>query len=138
MAARGKKRRRADGSIASGKASPSKAMIDEYFLDPVPQEALFEAVTEYLITNDMNDAGLDALLEKRFLGEGGTPTGKIADRFHIDTESLEGRADRLTLLITKRTGLHRFENDKLVWIEPALLSHAASVELTWSRELSWP
>lgn len=138
MGARGKKRRRADGSIAGGKTPVVAAQSEEYLLEPVPTQALFEAVSEYLVTEAMSNAGLDALLEERYLGDAGTPTDRIADRFDIDVESLNGRADRLTMLITKQSGLHRMEDGKLAWIDPALLEHAASVELSWSRELRWP
>lgn len=138
MGARGKKRRRADGSVASGKEVNIQAKdLDDYPIHPVPAQALFENLSESLLFEAMTDAEINDWLDSDS-SEGRPESDRIAERYDINRGSLEDRTDKLTLLLAKRDGLHRMEDGKLVWIEPALLDHAASVEMTWNSELRWP
>lgn len=132
MGARGRKRRRADGSVASGKQKPSSVL-----LDPVPADTLAEAVAiglRYADAElghgfDYTDSMFDELND-------------LAERRAIDVVALGTRAEKLV------EALDRPENQGLltvhaggrdISIDPALLNFAASSPVDDSSQpLRWP
>lgn len=128
MGARGKKRRRKDGSIASGRLVQAQLMPD-HVIEPVPAAALSEAMQDYLASEFMSDDELEDT-------DGVGILDAIADRYDVDADSLAMRADRLAMFLRRRGDIERASDSKSISIEPALFEHAASVPIKFHEDLA--
>lgn len=139
MGARGKKRRRADGSIAGkrkhGRADLGRATACEA-LDAVPLDALTEAtgITWRYMPSEGSEIS-DWDLEDQC-----NEIRTLAASYGIDSESLACRAEKLVDLLRSPAGdaLYHLDGDKPV-VDDALLQFAATAEADNSNALwFWP
>ncbi len=154
MGSRGKKRRRANGEIASGKTLPTSQRygpleleFNETIIGPVPANLLARAIT---ITNrylpiDIVDLraveagdGVDGTFDRGYQLE--AEIAELAGS-EVSAVDLETRARILTILLRRENPLfHTIDDDGRVVIDRELLEYAASTELTDHPEttLHWP
>lgn len=139
MGARGKKRRRADGTIADkprhDRAPLSRSAAFEA-LAPVPAQALTEAaeITWRYMPSDGSEIS-DWDVEEQC-----DEIRALAPRYGVDDESLAVRAEKLVNVLRSPAGraLYDLNGDKLV-VNNALLEFAATAEADNSNApLIWP
>ena len=146
MGARGKKRRRADGSVA-GKAGiaqprpvlPQMPEVIYEALDPVPVDVLAAAVDigyRYVpLDGSEPDKGCDWDWESMF-----DAIDALASVEGVDNESLSARTYKLIKLLnsSQNQGLYSIEDGKVV-VDSAVLEFAASSPTDNSNKpLLWP
>ncbi|MGY2732420.1 hypothetical protein [Sphingomonas sp. UYP23] len=129
MGARGKKWRRNDGNVETVRLSRTPQLVD-FPLDPVPAAALADAMLEYIASEFIAD---DQLRDS----EDRSIVDAVAEQYGLDVESLEMRADRLAMFMQRRGDFLTATDSTSISIDPALLSHAASVAMRSSDELTW-
>jgi hypothetical protein len=139
MGARGKKRRRADGSIA-GKPAPVHFGIrgQKAFdaLEAVPTDTLSAAVNICWRYRSPDGGPIgDWQLEDQF-----NEIDRLAEHEGVDGASLGTRAEKLVDLLSGAMGqaLYALDGDTLA-VDPVLLEYAATSAMNNSNErLTWP
>ena len=139
MGARGKKRRRADGSIAGKRVqthfgrTPHPEYVEH---EPVPVDALASALAICWQHRPSDGSPMgDWDIEDQF-----DEIDRLAERERVDGSSLGTRADKLADLLTKAVGapLYTLNGDTPV-VDKALLEFAASSPVDDSdKPLAWP
>lgn len=145
MGARGKKRRRNDGSVATGKAPPRSATPRIYDdMDAIPLEVLAKAVTienRHVPLNHarhaaVRDGGWDDASEDAL-----EDIDRLAEDRGLETDAVNIRVGKLAELLREpgREHLYSIADDGTVSIDAALLQHAATTHVDNSNvRLSWP
>lgn len=145
MGARGKKRRRNDGSVASRKAAPRSASPRIYDdMDAVPLEVLVQAVAienryvpiNYALHAAVGDGGWDDASEDAL-----RDIDRLAKDRGLETDAVNIRVGKLAELLREpdREHLYSIADDGTVSIDAALLQHAATTHVDNSNvRLSWP
>lgn len=136
MGARGKKRKRSDGTVASGKSGSFAR--SEPPVEQVPTAALREIMPDILADYGSSDEEIEA---SNFYDDA---LMKAADKFSVNIDALEYRATRLGWLVENEgSSLVTRHADGAIEIDDRLLEYAATCDVRdaaamvdWTRRLS--